>query len=292
METTIVFLPNASSDVENYKSLIAAYCGIREHQKTVAFDCAQMSFIQPFGLNILAGLIYSLLKRGLSVRWIAPENKEVLEYLYDQRFFEEFKVQGKYLRSAPRTTSVGLKRLEGLDYGYIKDIAAWLANNSKLPGQVIRDTVDINLVEVINNVKDHSKSPIGCYICAQAYHKKDQLILSIVDLGVGFLQTLKPFYKELKSDVDAIHQAALHGLSSKSQVEKRLRGVGLSVIRRFSKKRGTLEIISSTGYWKQDKQGRITKRELTWTFPGTAVNLCLDISALRRLELNEGEVVF
>ncbi len=90
----------------------------------------------------------------------------------------------------------------------------------------------------------YSQSSIGCYISAQAYHKQNQLSLSILDFGIGLLNSLKPFYPDIKDDVEAINKAVLEGVSSKRKLEKRVRGVGLTNISGFLKNRGSMEIIS------------------------------------------------
>ena len=115
------------------------------------------------------------------------------------------------------------------------------------------------------------------------------MILSILDLGIGLLNSLKSVYPEIKSDTEAISRAVLEGVSSKRVIEKRVRGVGLTNISGFLKNRGEMVIISYKGYWKQKHDGTIETRSLGCPLPGTCVNLVIDKQSILDIaDLEEG----
>ncbi|MCE5312697.1 MAG: hypothetical protein LLF86_06040 [Nitrospiraceae bacterium] len=201
----------------------------------------------------------------------------------DQGFYEEFSIQDSQITHSARSTSVALKRLDNVNGTYLENIASWLMHNGGIPENIAHDLVSISLLEVINNVFDHSLSPIGCYISAQAYHRKEQLILSILDLGIGFYQSLKQFYPEIRTDVDAIDKAVQEGVSSKKIIENKVRGVGLTNISGFIKNRGALHIISYNGTWYQDHSGKITTRSINCPLHGVCVNLSIDTKSMFEL---------
>ncbi|MBZ0155671.1 MAG: hypothetical protein K8I29_05575 [Alphaproteobacteria bacterium] len=242
----------------------------------ILFDCESVKFIRPFCANLLSAMMLSHIKRGTAVFIKIPHNQSVLKYLKDLGFFEEFIINQEKVTCTPRSTSVALKKLESVDGTYLDNITKWLNCNAEIPFQVAQDLVSISLLEAINNVFDHSQSEIGCYVSAQAYHRENRLILSILDLGIGLFNSLKTVYPEIKNDPEAISRAILEGVSSKRTIEKKVRGVGLTNISGFLKGRGEMEIVSYQGYWKQRHDGAIEIRDLSCPLRGTCVNLSID----------------
>jgi hypothetical protein len=158
---------------------------------------------------------------------------------------------------------------------YFLKVSYWLKRNSALSLEEIQGVINVPLPEMINNVLDHSQSPIGCYICAQAYPQGGRLLLSVVDLGVGFLTTLKNRYPYLTCEAEAIDLAVQPGISSKSTV--RNAGAGLDVIRGFLQHySGEFEIISNNGRWFQNAEGQCATRTLPFAFPGTSISVILE----------------
>ena len=246
------------------------------NNEPILIDCENIQFIKPFGLNLLAAMMFYHLRNGNKVFIKIPLSSDVRKYLTDTGFFQEFKIEQDQVTTAPRSTSVALKRLEQIDGTYLDNIAQWLNYNGDIPLRVARDLVSISLLEAINNVFDHSHSPIGCYISAQAYHKVKQLTVSILDFGIGLFNSLKPFYPDIRDDCDAISKAVLEGVSSKRKIEKRVRGVGLTNISGFLLRRGAMEIVSYKGYWFQRHDGVIETKTLVCPLKGTCVNLYID----------------
>jgi anti-sigma regulatory factor (Ser/Thr protein kinase) len=259
----------------------------RSPSHELIFDCSAVQFFRPLGLNLLASMISKTLQDGVRVRITLPHQRTVREYLHDQGFHQAFHLAGDHMQSVVRSTSVSLRRMDQLEYTYFEDVVSWLAGNSSLPRRSIEDTVKINLTELINNALDHSHSPIGCYISAQAYPHEAHLEFAILDLGIGFLGSLQPVFPDLTSHIEAIQRAVQEGVSSRARIERRTRGIGLTIIRDFLLSRGRLEIISHDGYWKQDKGGLITRGTLPFAFPGACVMLDIDQRAIETLYTDE-----
>lgn len=273
-----------------YSSLLSDFSeSLAISSDKIIFDCERVQFIQPFCINLLSAMMLTHIKKGNTVFIKIPRNPAVSKYLEDLGFFEEFIINQEEVSCTPRSTSVALKRLESVDGTYLENITNWLHLNANIPLQVAQDLVSISLLEAINNVFDHSQSEIGCYISAQAYHRENRLILSILDLGIGFLNSLNTVYPDLKSDAEAISRAVMEGVSSKRMIERRVRGVGLTNISGFLKNRGEMIIISYKGYWKQKHDGTIETRTLSCLLPGTCVNLSIDKQSILDIaDLEEG----
>jgi len=84
-----------------------------------------------------------------------------------------------------------------------------LKNYPDLPDRDRKDLKDYMFylfTEMMNNVVDHSQSPIGGYTMAQFYQNNKSIQFSIADKGIGFLENVK--YKENVTDeVEAIEKA-------------------------------------------------------------------------------------
>lgn len=273
----LTFPVQADNSVFSYSTLVCEFNdSLSIVNESILIDCENVHFIKPFGMNILAAMMFYHIQNNNKVFIRIPRDPDVRKYLTDTGFFQEFKVEQDQVTSVPRSTSVALRRLEEVDGTYLDNIARWLYFNGDIPLRVAQDLISISLLEAINNVFDHSHSQIGCYISAQAYHKVNLLTLSILDLGIGLLNSLKPSYPDIQDDCDAISRAVIEGVSSKRKIERRVRGVGLTNISGFLLNRGSMEIISYKGYWRQKHDGTIEKKTLICPLQGTCVNLYID----------------
>jgi hypothetical protein len=277
-----------SEEVSNYKHTFSCYRAALINFEPVRIECGNTVQFRPLGLTILASMIHNLHLIGKDILFTPPAKKETLQYLTDQGFFEEFAFEGPrtFLTRRRHSKSVMLRRLDQFEGTYPMQIAQWLERNSQIPGPAIADMINITLPEIINNVFDHSNSPIGCCVCAQAYKSTKQLMFSVTDLGVGFLQTLYPHYPHLTSESEAIALSVRPGVSSKTR--KSNAGAGLYILSDWLQHHGgELEIISRDGRWKQFSDGKATRGNLSFSFPGSSINLCVHTEALERTVQHE-----
>lgn len=284
MKPFIPFPQHCSDDVKVYQYAVNCYADALLSFGPVMIECGNVSRFTPLGLNILASMIHNLHLQGRDITLTPPGNPKTFQYMVDQGFFVEFHFDGanKPLKQARRSTSVMLRRMDEFIGSYPVEVADWLSRNSSVPAEAVKDMVEITLAELINNVFDHSKSPIGCCICAQAYKDEGKLTLSVTDLGVGFLESLLPRYSFLESDEAAISLAIEKGVSSKSR--RRNTGAGLDILSGWMKtQHGELEIISKDGRWRQLSQGTCEHETLRFSFPGTCINMHVPTNVLLAL---------
>ena len=281
----VEFPCQCNNSIATYSTTLAQYQqAIAALDQEVHFDCAKVCFFRPFGLNLLATLLYDVIRRDrCSILYDPPTDPDALRYLEDQGFFSEFQISGKSIRRVGRSTSVQLRRLEGFDGSYFESITNWLyVNTTSLSKDAIQSVVTVSLAELVNNVIDHSQSEIGCYICAQYYPREESLRFSVVDLGVGILATLKDRHAGLKNSAQAISLAVQQGVSGKPP--GRNIGAGLWLLTDFLKQFGALEIISSDGEWRQGTRGIRNVSSLPFQFPGTCINMNINNRALARFQ--------
>jgi hypothetical protein len=270
-----------SEDVKVYKYSVECYRDALLSFGPVIFECGSVQLFKPLGLNLLASLIHNLQLRGREIMFTPPKDTKAFQYLTDQGFFNEFQfISGaNILKQKKRSTSVMLRRMDEFVGSYPNQIAEWLSINSSTPHEAVMDMVAVTLPEIMNNVFDHSRSPIGCCVCAQAYQAEGQLAMSVTDLGVGFLASLQPCYQNLNTDEEAITLAIKEGVSSKSS--PRNRGAGLYILSDWLKEQGgELEIISMDGRWRLLTGGSVHHETIPFSFPGTCINLSVPTDVL------------
>lgn len=276
----IPFRHDCSEILNHYKTSVQCFREALFALEPVRIEFGYVRYLRPFGLNLLSAMTFELLRNGLQVSLTPPQDERVNIFLADQGFYSEFLIgDAGRLQSSPRSTSVGLRRLDEPDGNYLTSVAHWLKRHSDIPFEDIEDMVMVTMPEVINNVFDHSRSPFGCYVCAVAYPSEQRLMLSVIDFGVGFYASLSPHYRDIHNDSDAIALAVKPGISSKPK--KGNAGRGLHILSDWVKTtHGELEIVSQDGHWIQDSQGVTTTNNISFTFPGSCINLCVRTSHL------------
>jgi len=287
----LIAFPNQCQNyIECYKSTLALYQRVKySSPDQIIFDCGNVQFFRPLGLNLLACFISEILSKDNhpEIYFTPPREHIVFEYIKNQGFFDCFQFEsdavqqriGSRIQQETSSTGIRLKKLENLNYSYIAGVAEWLSGNCSMDSATAFSIFNVTLVEVINNVVQHSQSPIGCFVCAQAYFKEDRLILSIVDLGKGFLESLSGSYPKLGSNSEAIELAIKEGITSKGM---RNAGRGLWILSDFLKEcSGRLNIVSGDGFLTQDIEGNITTKHLSFDLGGSCINI--DINNLSGL---------
>ncbi|MBF0472711.1 MAG: hypothetical protein HQK91_10550 [Nitrospirae bacterium] len=269
-EIQIIFPQQCGENIDKYMTVLDLFNKSKDLSPiTIKFNCYNVNFITPFGLNLLSAMMYHHSINSNKVLIILPFKKEVKKYLTDMGFFEAFNLSGINVVCNQRSTSVKLIRLDNINMSYLDEISSWISYSSNINIKEAEHLVKINLRELIYNIFDHSQSKIGGYICAQHYPRSSELQLSIIDFGIGFYATLNPFYDNIKNHVDAILMAVEEGITSKNGT----RGSGLPNIVGYLYNIGEIEIISNNGFWKSDINGKVETRFLSQQLNGVLINL-------------------
>lgn len=170
-----------------------------------------------------------------------------------------------------RETSIALRQLEALNPIYIDNLVTLIEHNMHL-SRGVRDSIRLSVQELLTNAFDHSRSDIGCFVCAQFTPKPRLIRLSVTDFGIGILRALRSVkeYSNLRSSHEAITLAVEEGVSSR---KGRVAGIGLSHIRRFARvNQGTMTVISGDGKVNFYSKS-IDPRPMPSEFKGTAIEL-------------------
>jgi len=259
-----------------------------ESSQEVIIDLSNVRFIKPFGVTLLACTIYDLLRRMRKVKFVRPSFDDVHTYLNDIGFYDEFNITTD-VQINPRSTSVAVKRLNEVNYSFVQSLITWLQSQLTL-SQGIRQAIEQSIMEIINNVIDHSCGPFGYYINAQAYPNRGVMELSIMDLGVGIPHNLIPLYKHLRDDAEAVKHATVEGVSSRKG--KGAKGMGLFMLKEFTVvNEGEMHILSYKGKYELRRNNE-NARLLHMSFPGTCVNLYIKIDDRKYFMSGETDINF
>ncbi len=167
-----------------------------------------------------------------SVRFDCPTDPNVHNYLARMNFYEGLPSNVALSRPAPtlrrqnrRRNLVELCRIESTeDVENLMD-GVWNVAQGQFGSGAMAKACATALGAATENVVDHAESPIGALVAAQRYERRG-LELAVVDLGLGIPTTLRrnALHRGL-SDLEAVQQALVDGVSSSQQVG---RGAGLT----------------------------------------------------------------
>jgi hypothetical protein len=127
--------------------------------------------------------------------------------------------------------------------------------------------------ELFANYEIHAHTQNPVYVCGQFYPQKKQLVFSMTDLGVGFLDNISMFTQGVINDpITSVEWALKKGNSTKTDAKG---GSGLSTIDEFCRqKNGNLHIITNGVYTEYNYQkNQRTYNYLPEIFKGTTVHL-------------------
>ena len=141
----------------------------------------------------------------------------------------------------------------------------------------------IALLEVFNNCRHHSQATNGVFSCGQHFPTKEIINYTLVDLGIGFGQSVSQRVGKIVSSEKAIPWAVKAGHSSRENGN--FGGMGLDEIHRIiAANEGTFQILSGDAFWEW-KDGDASVR-LVQPFPGTIVNLQVNVALDKHREMD------
>jgi anti-sigma regulatory factor (Ser/Thr protein kinase) len=255
-------------------------------------DLGKVSFIDPFGMLGLLEIGELCMLEDVRKTVILPQSEEVCGYLDRMDFFtfarryyslehSSFDTTGKSRRSVTTDVLLEITPIEKSNdihfiVGKVRERAqAILANHLHYDDRAVNGFI-VALSEVCQNIVEHSENK--GFVGIQKYRypslNKNIVKIAVMDVGIGFRKSLSDRFR-LRSDVEAIDKALLHGAS---RYEDEGRGHGLAGVRKFvTQWQGKLSIRSGTARlaiipkWAR---GRNQENNLI-SFPGSQINIIL-----------------
>jgi hypothetical protein len=306
--------------VNNLASLIKGLSQIHTGAGNVALDCANVEFVDPLGMTILAAALEPLdRQRRVSMLWL-PTN--IAGYMERMDFFNGISVEGVNVpQNRTRNDQSGnfLEITRVVDSGKSEAVADQLA--TAIVGKIIgRGPKPVNfneppdteynqyyiplryaLSELLENALTHARREgafnASVWVAAQYY--KDQqsggrIQVAVVDNGCGFLATLQN-HTELRSKThaEAIRTALKPKVSCNRDIgpfgESVNEGVGLTTTVRIAKETGgAVHIVSGDAMFKDGELSSVKRRDQVQALEGkwngvaiSATFACRKLPAIR-----------
>ena len=228
---------------------------LKPHYDIITFDFSNLKFIQPSGIVILSNMIDWLMKNNCKVFFknhtiCTSKKHDPIKFLDDCNFFNFY--LKKNITSAPkiRSTTFPLKKItcassyQWLSSSFLPWLQDSLSASSLLPFEVLR----ICLIELFQNIADHSAENIGC-IFAQHYPNSKQIIIAISDFGVGIPNNVRKIYP-FENDANALEIAIREGFSSKTNPNNMGAGLHILVNNIVKRNNGAVNLYSYEGILK------------------------------------------
>jgi hypothetical protein len=136
-------------------------------------------------------------------------------------------------------------------------------------------------LELMNNVSDHSESPVGGYVMAQYFPVKRKIQFAVADRGIGFLENIQLKFHEISNEKEAIHKALEKGVTStkpKMYGHERNAGFGLYAMFKILQMTGGKFIIISNDTLIHYHDENYTTKKLSEPWKGVVVAFEFDQS--------------
>jgi len=138
----------------------------------------------------------------------------------------------------------------------------------------LKDYLRYLFTEIMNNVIDHSGSPVGGYAMAQYYPTKNKIQFAVADRGVGFLHNVKLKKSNITTEEEAIMLALQKGFTAtpaKMYGYERNAGFGLYAMKEILDQTGGTFVIISNDTMLRYSKGRSIFKKLTTFYKGVIV---------------------
>jgi hypothetical protein len=138
----------------------------------------------------------------------------------------------------------------------------------------LKDYLRYLFTEMMNNVSDHSLSPVGGYAMAQYYPNKKMVQFAIADRGVGFLKNVNLKDNSIDNEADAIIKAIEKGFTAtppRVYGAERNAGFGLYALKEIIDSTQGKFVIISNDMLVRYKNSAFTKKKLSNSYKGSIV---------------------
>ena len=234
-------------------------------------DLSKCGYIGPYAGAIIVTALLEARSRGLTCDLILPTSPAKLVSFCKSSALEFHAGVGPMPDEHERhSETIPMRVLKGTSFSIPDPFIALISQHIDLDSEV-EEYLRTCIIEVVQNVEDHSRSAIGAVAAARYMCKSKEIRIAIVDRGVGIGATVRQRYPEIASNRNAIAGVMEGGVSAKSRPNNM--GVGVSTLCAIiqNQLKGRVFIIS-----EDTAVSRQSGRPDYWPylgrrFPGTAV---------------------
>jgi signal transduction histidine kinase len=280
MPQKVIHIPSINDRPNDFVKLFEIWGQVNDYFEDVKFDFSKCSFLRSNAVAFIGGLARLIKFRNGNVEfdWISCKKVSVINNLCQNGFASTFghdsiSWQGE---SIPYREDMTLNMDLIMDYLTL----TWLRRGWVNVSERLGDAIVGRMWEIYNNAFEHSGTKIGIFSCGQHFPRRDILILSVVDFGIGIPEKVRRFFgqhaeEELVSKMtgaSCLRWAFQAGTTTKVGEPA---GSGLDLLKEFVRiNQGKLEVYSNKGYAIIDEDGeRYENREIS--FEGAIVHITL-----------------
>jgi hypothetical protein len=177
----------------------------------------------------------------------------------------------------PQNVTVPLRLFDRSRHGDPEPVIQLISRFERVSDD-LKLSLEISMAEVIQNIEDHSRSPIGGVGCARFMRGKlREVRVALIDWGEGILTSLQRRFPDTRDDIHALQRVLYGGFSALTRSNNLGRGIDnlRSVV--AEQFRGDLYIV--TGKGAVDIHGHAAPRyaAIPYRFEGTAVCFTLPV---------------
>lgn len=246
------------------------------------FDFNECNFLRQNAIAYLGAISTLLSERGFKVIYsFSTMNECILKMLkkdgfLSSNFGDNFNQYNEVSSDAIRFTSFrgNIKESEELSVKIVEYIQEeWLKDSLIEIRPNLKRDLTAKMYELFANALEHSHSSVGCFACGQSYSEDREIVLTIVDLGMGIVESVQKYF-EIKhqeiTDEEAIKWAFENGNTTRLDGSG---GLGLSLIYDFLKINSGIMDIYCNNVFLRVEQGNMNVRLLPTSFSGTMINI-------------------
>ena len=182
--------------LKNIENILPAI--FSENQSKIPLE--NLSWIEPIGLAAI-----SIYKKRTGKKILNPIEFNVRKYI------EVMGIDQEYTKTRYKDTYIPLIKLTRADAEYtaqkvVSKILQYTPIEDPVDQKDFKDYTRYMVLEVINNVIDHSQTTAHA-ICSLQGYKDSRCQVAIADGGIGFLQAMKGKFPTLKTEAEALELA-------------------------------------------------------------------------------------
>lgn len=151
---------------------------------------------------------------------------------------------------------------------------AFLEHRGCALSQDDKDHLKNAYTELFNNYTEHARTEQPVYVCGQFFPKYKQLIFSLTDVGIGFLEPIRAYTSSLPLPVYGAREAVEWAVQNKNTTRKGDSiGGGLKDILKFCSTSTRKFHLITDGIYARFEAGKSSYETLAHHFKGTTVHL-------------------
>lgn len=290
-----VFIPTIGNmEISSFLQLIQLHNQIVKIKKKLLMENKSISFnfskcynLQTNGIAYLGAISSWLSSQGILVSYnFNSMNKSVTNAFKNVGFLQKH-FHNHFENEAIPSTAIDFEQFQGdirseveLNNRVIKYITdKWLSQNNILMMPKLKDDLKSKIFELFANALEHSGSNLGCFCCRNntTLSKKQELTLTLIDLGIGIAESVQEYFKErkgylLENNIEALKWAFEEGNTTR---ESQFGGLGLALVEDFLDiADGSMEVYCNN-VLLQIKGKEKSTDFIPYNFQGTIINIRL-----------------